>query len=337
MKKILYFLLAFFVFSCADREEDVFISTELKASDVSVNYILNNSNHNAFPDLVKYKDVWFIAYRESTDHLYKGSSKIKVLKSLDFRTWNEINVFEIELWDLRDPKFSINESTGELYLHLTKQIINSTRYERVKNYTVFEDEIGAFKTNLSLLNLDNAYRNDWLWHPIWVHGNLFANGYSLNNGIRTYSYSNIKTNPKLLSKMSQVGWSEASSQVVNDSVFTIVRTNENAKLGVARLEEDKIDYKWRDIEIDRIGGPNIKHFKKNLFFIAGRVNTDFRIYLYDSSKNSLNLLIRATTQNADSGYSGMQLDKGILYAVYYKQISNGNFVIEKISFPVDDL
>ena len=81
--------------------------------------------HLGFPDLAFYKNHWYVSYRESDDHggPLTTFSKIHILRSTDFKKWDEINVYEYPGYDLREGVFSYNDKTDNLYLHIILPVI----------------------------------------------------------------------------------------------------------------------------------------------------------------------------------------------------------------------
>ena len=62
--------------------------------------------HNAFTDLVRWKDRWYCAFREGTAHgSYDGAAR--VLSSKDGRAWESVAHFAEKGRDLRDPKLCV--------------------------------------------------------------------------------------------------------------------------------------------------------------------------------------------------------------------------------------
>src|ERR1044071_3170971 len=73
---------------------------------VSVKKIWDKGKHNAFTDLVRFKDKWFCVFRESEAHV-GGNGVIRVLTSADGEEWTLAATVAEEGIDLRDPKVSV--------------------------------------------------------------------------------------------------------------------------------------------------------------------------------------------------------------------------------------
>src|SRR5436190_502335 len=73
---------------------------------VSVKMIWDKGKHNAFTDLVRFKDAWFCTFREADAHV-GGDGTCRVLTSKDGETWNAVALVAEKGIDLRDPKLSV--------------------------------------------------------------------------------------------------------------------------------------------------------------------------------------------------------------------------------------
>src|SRR5688572_8093259 len=67
--------------------------------------IWDAGKHNAFTDLIRFKDRWYCTFREADAHV-GGDGKLRVLVSADGAKWESAALLEEKGIDLRDPKFS---------------------------------------------------------------------------------------------------------------------------------------------------------------------------------------------------------------------------------------
>ena len=79
------------------------------AVDVSnVRRVFHNGEHNAFTDLIKYKERFYLAFRSCPDgHGVSPNASVIVLGSDDRVEWDEVHRFRVALRDTRDPHFLI--------------------------------------------------------------------------------------------------------------------------------------------------------------------------------------------------------------------------------------
>ena len=83
---------------------------------VEVKKIWDAAPHNAFTSLTKFKDEWFITFREGSAHVPGTDGAVRVLVSKDGSAWESAALLTEKGVDLRDPKFC---TTGGDRLMLT--------------------------------------------------------------------------------------------------------------------------------------------------------------------------------------------------------------------------
>jgi len=94
------------VFSLVDARA---AEPELPAVRVeSVRRAFHNGEHNAFTDLIRYRDSLYLTFRSCPDgHGVFPTSSIIVLTSEDGSDWREVTRFSVPMRDVRDPHFLI--------------------------------------------------------------------------------------------------------------------------------------------------------------------------------------------------------------------------------------
>src|SRR5262245_27470150 len=78
----------------------------LTAEIVSVQKIWDRAPHNAFTDLIRFRNRWYCVFREGAGHA-EGEGKLRVLMSNDGERWVSAALLEEPGRDLRDAKFAI--------------------------------------------------------------------------------------------------------------------------------------------------------------------------------------------------------------------------------------
>jgi hypothetical protein len=74
----------------------------------SVRQVFNDGNHNAFTDLQRFNNSYYLTFRSSPDgHMLFTSSSIVVLRSTDTVNWQEVFRFNVPARDVRDPHFLV--------------------------------------------------------------------------------------------------------------------------------------------------------------------------------------------------------------------------------------
>lgn len=342
INKCIVYLSIFLPFSFSSCFYDMPENVENEISYKS-NIVIESTSNLSFTDLINYKKVWYVAYRDADSHSFGTYSKIKILKSIDFINWTEYNSFEKTGWDLRDPKFSYNEITKTLFLHIhAANIGGKYGQERINYYIPFNDSIGNFKNsmiNQMLIPPDQSPR--WLWQPVWYNNNLLVGGY-LNNNLYFYIYKDINKYPIYFSIIDENKPSESSIYIYNNELYVLVRReNADALLGkltvsmnsLEKIESDiNIRFEWNLLPFVGLGGPKMI-IHNDIIYIAGRIRDKTSIYTYSFNSRKLSHLLTLPSYG-DNSYPGLYIKDNQLYGIYYTQTENLlNFQIN--SFIID--
>ena len=74
----------------------------------NVRRVFHNGEHNAFTDLVKFHNRYYLTFRSCPDgHMVHPTASIIVLVSDDFRDWKQVHRFSVKRRDTRDPHFLV--------------------------------------------------------------------------------------------------------------------------------------------------------------------------------------------------------------------------------------
>jgi len=76
------------------------------AEVLEVRKIWDSAPHNAFTDLTRFNDQWFCVFREGKAHVSPDGA-IRVLRSVDGKTWSSAALLTSTNADLRDPKIVV--------------------------------------------------------------------------------------------------------------------------------------------------------------------------------------------------------------------------------------
>ena len=68
----------------------------------------HNGEHNAFTDLVRFRDRFYLTFRSCPDgHMVHPTASVIVLSSPDGQQWEQVHQFRVEKRDTRDPHFLV--------------------------------------------------------------------------------------------------------------------------------------------------------------------------------------------------------------------------------------
>jgi len=145
-----------------------------EAEVVSVTRIWDKAPHNAFTDLARYKNLWFMCFREGSGHV-GGEGTVRILISSTGDNWVDYAEIKEPGVDLRDPKFEVMPDDKRLYLLMGGSVYEGTTLKgRRPRYSTSQD--GKVWTPPQKLLAEG----DWLWratkHP--TDGKLYGVAYN---------------------------------------------------------------------------------------------------------------------------------------------------------------
>jgi hypothetical protein len=107
---------------------------------ISVDKIWDFALHNAFTDLVRYQERWFLIFRES-DRCEKGSNgMIRILESDNGISWKSVATISKKGIDLRDPKLSVTPNGRLMLLTGGKRNHSPQRLSAWQSYVAYSDD-----------------------------------------------------------------------------------------------------------------------------------------------------------------------------------------------------
>ncbi len=108
-------LVVFSVFGALPRH----VSADDDAPAVQVTNVrraFHNGEHNAFTDLVRFQDRFYLTFRSCPDgHMVHPTSSILVLASDDGMDWQQVHRFRVDQRDTRDPHFLVFDDRMFVY------------------------------------------------------------------------------------------------------------------------------------------------------------------------------------------------------------------------------
>ncbi|MFW5798351.1 MAG: hypothetical protein ACOCXX_01725 [Planctomycetota bacterium] len=139
---------------------------------LDVQRIWDRAPHNAFTDLIRFRDRWYCAFREGQAHV-SDDGRLCVLCSDDGDTWNEVQTFSWRGGDVRDAKLSVTAS-GQLMLNGAIRFIKPVSGHVHQSVTWLSDDGKTFSDAWAC----PTGLGTWRWSVTW-HAGL---GYSFGRG-----------------------------------------------------------------------------------------------------------------------------------------------------------
>jgi len=150
-----------------------------KLAIVESHKIWDGAPHNAFTDLLRYKDAWICVFRESSAHVPGTNGVIRVLRSKDTKNWESVAAVTENGVDLRDPKVSVAPD-GRLMLLAGGSLYDGEDGQPKRKLVgartrVFFSTDAATWSVPSVVDLPDR---EWLWRVTWYEGTAYGVSYS---------------------------------------------------------------------------------------------------------------------------------------------------------------
>ncbi len=287
---------------------------------VEVRKIWDAAPHNAFTDLIRYKNEWFCCFREGRGHA-GDAGRIRIISSTDTREWKSVAVFERENVDYRDPKLSITPD-GKLML-LAAAAVPATRNPLTDHYS-FVCFSSDGRTWTQPRRIVESWQ--WLWRVTWQNGKGYGVAYRWNPQDKQRRYSAIlyRTENGLeynkVTEFEPPNCSEATLRFDGDTMYCLQRRDgspNTALLGISKPPYTQ--WKWKDLG-QYFGGPNLIRLPDGRWLAAGRVFQDKRartvLCELDIATGQLRPILTLPS-GGDTSYPGLVWHEGRLYISYY--------------------
>ena len=293
----------------------LFCTAANAAEIVELRKIWDGAAHNAFTDLVRFKEQWFCVFREGKGHVAPDGA-IRILISLDGTNWTSAAQLTSSNADLRDPKITITPK-NELMLTAAGALHRPSKHNH-QTYVWFSAQGTNWSAPTAIGDPDM-----WLWRVTWHCGAAYSVGYDTKGErfVRLYSSTDGLTFKPLVPKLFDEGYPNESSIIFqpDDTALCLLRRDgeqANGKLGIAQPPYTNWD--WKDVGM-KIGGPHMVRLPD------GRIAACVRLY-DGGARTSLGWLDTKTGKltefqrlpsGGDSSYAGLVWHDPLLWVSYY--------------------
>lgn len=305
MAPLLFLSLGFLGFQAAEPA---------KAEIVDVKRVWDEANHNAFTDLIRYHDRWFLTFREGKGHVSPDGA-IRVLTSEDGKTWTSAARLTSETGDLRDPKLSIT-SDGDLMIAGASALNPPSSIKHQSLAWVSKDGHRWSEPH------PVGDPNFWVWRPAWHDGSAYAVGYSTVEPRLTRLYAHKDgTTTAIVPTLFEPGFPNESALAWLPDGTALCLLRRDGKPNTAQLGRAKApytDWTWKDLGV-HLGGPNMLRLPDGRIVAGGRLHAPkvhTALCWLDPDAGTLTEFL-ALPSGGDNSYPGLVLHDGLLWVSYY--------------------
>jgi hypothetical protein len=320
---------------------------------VSVAKIWDKGTHNAFTDLIRWRDKLYCVFREGERHR-GGEGQLRVLESSDGKVWQAVGLVTEEGIDLRDPHLSITPDDrlmvvagGTVYFKGTKTIMG--RWSRVS----FSKDARSWTPPKRV-----GSEGEWLWRVTWHEGKAY--GVTYNGLVRdtpaakeaTKSTGPVSTEPadwksklvvaddgvnfRLITHLGVPGHpNETTLRVLpGGELMALVRREGGNMMGwIGTSKAPYKEWTWHETK-HRFGGPNFICLPDGGLWAASRRYTDGpKTILARMSADSYEPKLELPS-GGDNSYAGLVGHDGLLWVSYYSSHEGKSSIyLAKVEMP----
>jgi hypothetical protein len=299
--------------------EAVGAEAPVAAEVVEVTKIWDHAPHNAFTDLVRFKDQWYCAFREGDAHV-SPDGKLRVISSTDGKQWESAALLDHPTHDLRDACLS-QTPDGRLMLLGGAQLAKDGQHPTGTVVSFSED--GQMWTPPELV----LPLPQWLWRVTWHAGMAYGMSYGGNDSQKHYALQTtvdgLQYEPIALDESPPHGggWlTEARLRFDEEATAYCLQRRDGAEnsalLGVAKPPYSS--WQWKDLGV-YFGGPNFLKTPAGHWIGAGRIIDDSAhtdVTWIDADNGKMVSILRLPS-GGDCSYPGMVWHEDLLWLSYY--------------------
>ena len=328
-KKLLVAFLSFISFCCSKET-----GTVEKPIVPVIKKIWEESGHNAFTDLIYYKNAFYCCFREGSGHIPGTNGKVRVLKSVDGETWASAAVIEKTGYDLRDPMIS-ETPDGRLMIVMGGSVYENSVLKGLNPHVTFSDNNGA---NFS--EPEKISSAQWIWRLTWHKGSGYAVDYpgAYVKLLKTEDGLHYTLIEQLGGRIDGSPNESTIRFDNNDRMYILTRRESGDQYGmISQADAPYSAWTFNKIKM-RVGGPNFLLYE-NKMIIGSRLYLKSGGYKTGIVIADLNGNIEKTIElssGGDTGYPGMVIRDNKLWVSFYSS-SSGKACIYFTTIPIAEL
>jgi hypothetical protein len=297
--------------------------------------VLNDGRHNAFTDLIRWKDMYYVCFRHGESHM-SMDGEIRVMRSADMKTWEPCGTLNT-FGDDRDPHFAAKEDT--LYVYFGVWDLKHMDGPALPDRGSVRSYFAATTDGQNWSKVQGVYEPGWwLWRVRYHDGAFYSAAYTASRPKPEFRET------RLLRSEDGLNWTlvsvafrdfmagEADMLFPEDgSVRLFTRTNEGAGTSYW-LQSDPSRTQWttRDSGV-LVHAPAFAAWKDRLF-VSGRARVEkvTSTKIWEVKGDELVELITLPS-GGDTSYPGLMADPAslegdvpALFVTWYSQHESGD-------------
>ena len=293
-----------------------------------VRKIWDQAPHNAFTDLIRFRDRWFCVFREGAGHA-AGAGQIRVLTSGDGAAWESAALLNWPNIDLRDPHISRTPKGG---LMIIGGAAEPASRDPVKDHYSFVSLSKDGRSWSKPRRVGPSWH--WLWRVAWLRDNPLLDGGAISAYSVAYHWdpkAKGKSEASLFRSRDGVTFSKVTTFAIpqpteatlahGDDVMLCLQRRDG-KPNTAMLGSSKApytDWTWKDLGM-YFGGPNFLRIPDRTWWATGRIiekgKAQTVLAHLDVPAGKLTPVL-AFPSGGDTSYPGMVWHNGQLWISYY--------------------
>ncbi len=276
--------------------------------------IWETAPHNAFTDLIRFQDQWWVAFREGKSHVSPDGA-LRIITSVDGEDWVSAALITSPTADLRDAKLSLTPD-GKLMLSGAAAFHKPT--DRTHQSLAWFSENGNEWTEAIEIGLPN----DWLWRTVWHQGWAYNFGYACGKqrGVRLYRSRDGRDFQLWQADLAIEGYPNETAVVfADDQAFCLLRRDDQPDSAMwGRSSAPFRNWQWREVGV-KMGGPQMIALPNGNLLAAVRI--------YSPQPQTVLGWIEPLTgkwhealrlpSGGDTSYAGLDWHDNQLYVSYY--------------------
>lgn len=284
-----------------------------------------DQGYSAFPSIVRYKDAWYVSFREGVSHIFDengiAAGKTRILRSADFKNWKSMALLEKEGYDLRDPKLSVTPDGRLMVIQGGSVYVDKKLVKRIPQVSFSSDGRSFSDPQPVDYPIPDGYA--WFWRMTWHEGT----GYTVSYGEADDNRLELiqTTDGQHFEKITDIALdgfpNETTVRFLPDGkmVMLVRREKEDKRAFLGISEAPFTDWRFTPLAF-QIGGPEMAVLPDGSLIIGGRAyfeNGATRTCLWKGNTQGDFELWRILPSGGDNSYPGFLTEDGELKVVYY--------------------